>query len=85
MRLHFQCQYHKMVLHYTCYLADGGVGDDDPEVAAAAHDVLRRVHRVDEVDEHLRALVAAAISSEKRVPPSRRTYFIFDAYFEQPG
>ena len=42
------------------YLADRGIGDDDLEVAAAAHHVLCRVHRVDEVDEHLRALMAAA-------------------------
>ena len=50
------------IMRFHAHLADGRVGDDDPEVAAAAHDVLRRVHRVDEVDEHLRALVAAAIS-----------------------
>ena len=53
------------IMRFHVYLADGGIGDDDPEVAAAAHDVLRRVHRVDEVDEHLRALVAAAISRER--------------------
>ena len=43
------------------YLADGGVGDYYPEIAAAAHDVLRGVHRVYEVYEHLRALMAATV------------------------
>ena len=49
-------------------LADPGVAGDHPEVTGAGHIVVAGVVRVDQVDELLLALVAAAVDRRHNLP-----------------